>query len=336
MNLFPKLVFAMFIVAIILTSILGVSYVVNNYKMKEWLSHPIAPGKLYDVQNKKVYATVKGSGSTIIVLLTGLASASPEYWDLQDKLATQATVITYDRPGYSWSSQSSLSISLAEQSELLFELLMQISQEQQFNLNSNVLLVAQNYSSWIAKEFAKKHPELIKGLVLIDPMPLLKLVKTVPKDWLAPFFDQEQNLKRAITSSKIGFFRFLNLTPYDVPENIRPHVINNLASYSANLASYDEYSNLMSYEPNDLLYSLNPNIRVRVLYHSPRDHADLLANYSVPEDVAKQIENEWRTQAETWLKTSNNSQLIVAKNGLFALHLDQPHFIINSLQEFLK
>ncbi len=328
MNLFPRLLLAFFLFFVILVSIVGVSYVVNQHEVANWLSQPSKPGRINEIQNQKIYSIEKGNQSEKVVILPGLSVATVEWWAIQDELSTSHKVLIYDRPGMGWSTATNESLGLEHQQAWLEQLL----KERKIS-ETPFTLVAQGVSCLLALEYAQKNPKLIKKLILLTPLPIPALVsQTIDKKWWHIFIDQTETLKRAEWVAKIGFFRFLNMTPYDVPNSIREHVINNLANPQQATTSLREYREYIE-SAKILSQSVNSNLNVKILKHSSEAHRELLQKYEAPEDVANKVEDAWNEIAQKYANLSSRSQVIESKKGLFALHVEDPKLVVRTILE---
>ncbi|SFE61468.1 alpha/beta hydrolase fold [Paenibacillus algorifonticola] len=75
----------------------------------EWIASEQAskkyapPGQLVDVGGHKLHIKKAGSGSPTILLEAGSGETSLSWRDIPEQLASFATVVSYDRAGYTWS-----------------------------------------------------------------------------------------------------------------------------------------------------------------------------------------------------------------------------------------
>src|SRR5436305_3246046 len=66
------------------------------------------PGRLVDVGGHRLHVRRVGSGGPAVVIENGSGALSTGWYDLQDRLASTTTVVTYDRAGYAWSEPEGL------------------------------------------------------------------------------------------------------------------------------------------------------------------------------------------------------------------------------------
>jgi pimeloyl-ACP methyl ester carboxylesterase len=338
MTLFPRLMFALFLFVLILITIVVVSYFVNKSMLAEWLQNPEPPGRVYHLASGNIYATLKGKGDQTVVFISGMGATSAEWWSIQDKLSPEFQSLTYDRPGYTWSTPT-LSVDLPKQEQVFLELL------DQLHIKGKIILVGHNLGANIAKYIVKGHPQLFKAVIYIDPLLNPTNIcsnKTLSPEWKTQFLDQTQNLERYATAARIGILRFINLTPYDVPDSIRQIVLNNLANPVAAETVQKEYSDIVFRSDNpDCLDATDPvcsdklNIPMTLLRHNLEQSEQLMVSFGASQDVAKTIEELWRKNDQFYL-CSTNPKIVTAKKAVFDIHVSEPEIIIDTIKSLAQ
>lgn len=119
--------------------------------------------KFVEIRGKKQYYLSKGNGEPAIVFITGLGPTMDDFEAIQNKLSKTNRVICYDRAGIGNSESYNNERTLANISSELKELLDAIG------LNKPFLVVGHSRGGLIARYFADKYADKVKGLVLIDP-----------------------------------------------------------------------------------------------------------------------------------------------------------------------
>ena len=101
-----------------------------------------------------------------IVLEAGGGMSSEAYQEVQDPLANQTKirVISYDRSGFGQSELGPNKFSALDEVKALKKCL------EVLDIKSKYILVGHSYGGLLVQLFALQYPELVKGLVLIDPM----------------------------------------------------------------------------------------------------------------------------------------------------------------------
>jgi pimeloyl-ACP methyl ester carboxylesterase len=122
------------------------------------------PGRLVGVPGVRLHIYEEGSGEPAIILESGIAASSLNWRALQKDLATHGRVISYDRAGFGWSNPSRSPRTIANLTNELESLLAATQ------VVPPILLVAHSFGSLIVREFARRHPNRVAGIVLLDPI----------------------------------------------------------------------------------------------------------------------------------------------------------------------
>lgn len=129
-----------------------------------------------DVAGTQISVSCRGEGTKTVVFLSGLAEDASSAWRssrVPDAVADGTRACTYDRPGLGSSGASAAPRTVAQHVAELDGLVGQGA------IAAPVVLVAQGYGTFIARQFAKEHVRAVAGMVLIDP-PLDVLDATPP------------------------------------------------------------------------------------------------------------------------------------------------------------
>lgn len=123
---------------------------------------PDAPGQLVDVGGVKLHINCAGSGSPAVVLEAGFPGSSLDWTLVQPLVARFARVCSYDRAGFGWSQQGKEPRSSSQIAEELRTLLSAA------NVQEPYLLVGHSMGGLYVRAFARKFPEAVAGIVLVD------------------------------------------------------------------------------------------------------------------------------------------------------------------------
>jgi pimeloyl-ACP methyl ester carboxylesterase len=126
----------------------------------------LAHQQLIDIGDRAMCVRVRDSGPTV-VLEAGGGGAGGEgttgaYGDFEERLASFATVLTYDRAG-SGRSDGPAHRHVADMADDLNAVI------QATGCTAPAVVVGWTYVGLVAEMFAVRHPEKVAGLVLIDP-----------------------------------------------------------------------------------------------------------------------------------------------------------------------
>lgn len=119
--------------------------------------------QLVDIGDRVVCARVLGYGPTVVLEAGGLGEGSSgAFGSLEERLATLATVVTYDRAG-SGRSDGPPHSHVAEMADDLDAVLRSLG------CVTPVVVVGWSSGGLVAEMFAVRHPDKVMGLVLLDP-----------------------------------------------------------------------------------------------------------------------------------------------------------------------
>jgi len=122
--------------------------------------------RMVDVGGRKLHACLYGQGSPTVVLVSGTNDALQETWNpLIDPLASEATLITYDRAGIGKSEIGDLPTH-AKQSAIDLRHL-----PEKLNTPEPILLVGHSYGVRVVNLYASLFPDEVDGLILMDGVP---------------------------------------------------------------------------------------------------------------------------------------------------------------------
>jgi pimeloyl-ACP methyl ester carboxylesterase len=123
---------------------------------------PNPPGKMVNVDGRKLHLNCSGQGSPTVVLEAGLGDSSLVWSLVQPKLETITRVCSYDRSGTAWSHDAGPQHGLSRAADDLDRLLT-ISGER-----PPYVLVGHSWGGWLITVYARRHLEKVAGIVLVD------------------------------------------------------------------------------------------------------------------------------------------------------------------------
>ncbi|MCV7089693.1 alpha/beta fold hydrolase [Mycobacterium interjectum] len=122
--------------------------------------------QLIDIGDRAVCVRVRGSGPTVVLEAGGAGGAGEgttgAYGDLEERLASFATVLTYDRAG-SGCSDGPAHRDVAAMADDLGAII------QTTGCVAPVVVVGWTLGGLVAEMFAVRHPDKVAGLVLLNP-----------------------------------------------------------------------------------------------------------------------------------------------------------------------
>lgn len=119
-----------------------------------------------DIGTHALHAVVSGVGVPAVVLDGGIGATASEYAELQRRVASVTTVVTYDRAGYGSSDAGPLPRDSSTEASELYALLGGLG------VPGPYILVGHSLGGLNLEVFAAAYPEDVAGMVLLDPPPL--------------------------------------------------------------------------------------------------------------------------------------------------------------------
>jgi pimeloyl-ACP methyl ester carboxylesterase len=156
-----KWIFKVLITLIIIILIYG-SIKQWNYDSKVQKEYP-PTGEFSDIGNNKVHYDYSNQGDITFVLVAGLGETMYTWSTIKDELNKRGRVFMYDRSGLGNSEEGILPRSIDNIANELQTILKNES------IPGPYILVGHSAGGLIIRYFAKKYPENVQGLFLIDP-----------------------------------------------------------------------------------------------------------------------------------------------------------------------
>ena len=145
-------------------------------------SQVVPPGRLIDVGGFRLHLNCLGDASRTVIFDAALGASSISWTLVQRQVAAFARACTYDRAGFGWSDAGPLPRTAGAIAQELHKLLIRAGEP------SPYVLVGHSFGGLVMRLFAARHPELVGGLVLVDP--------AHPEDWIDPAAEELANIAR--------------------------------------------------------------------------------------------------------------------------------------------
>ncbi len=308
----------------------------NKHVSQQWFSHPLSPGQRIDIGETQLYARVKGHGTPTVIFEPGVGLTSAIYWTIQEEIASQTCTVTYDRAGYGWSKEGHSPRTVVQVVAELRELLKRLA------ISPPYVLVGHSYGGLVMAYFAKRYPEEVAAMILLDAVPLdnARFRKELSPKAFKYGVDKTRMLNLYRILSKLGFFRRFNMAAkLPVPAHVKQPLLENYCRDQAIVASINEMERLEESIAQVREFPNQLNIPLYVVTHARKVHMDYYAQFgekTLPAAEARQIEDLWEETYKQYLTWSPQSQWIVAEKSGHSIPLDEPDLVVDLIQKIVK
>ncbi|MDH6127517.1 alpha/beta hydrolase [Kitasatospora sp. GP82] len=155
---------------------------------REARAHP-PPGRLVDVGGHRMHVLAEGeaAGGPTVVWMPGGHAPGDEFRQLHTMMAARTRSVLVDRLGTGWSDVGSFPRTTAAEAEELLAALAGAGERGPF------VLVGHSFGGLLVANTARRRPDLVAGLVLLDPTPL-DVIAFAPRNALVAGMRRKQLL----------------------------------------------------------------------------------------------------------------------------------------------
>ncbi len=294
-----------------------------------------------DVGTAKLAYFTFGTGQPNVVVEESMGSCSAEWWHIAEKLSERYTVLVYDRAGYGKSSRSKLQRTPKNVASELFQLLESIGVE------DSVVLIGHSLGGLYAEQFARAHPELIAGLVLLDPMSANDNVfkeKLSAEEYKQSGVDKTSGLKLGsrVCKAHLGFLlkSFLKKAPpfyyYNFDKEAQEYLFSALTKASLYETAIEEYK--MAHDECEVANLKTkgsfPAIPLVLITHASKAAIDEIIYYgNMKKEGAEKVEALWQTLMKECLNYTPKAKFIQAEKSSHYIHLTEPNLLWTALEQ---
>lgn len=286
----------------------------NQFKMK---------GKFVSVGSYRLMVNTSGNGKYTVVFEGDMGTPIQQWNGVREQLGKDYKLFSYERSGYGWSDSSGETIDL---SRSVIDLKNALSRS---GCTSPYILVGHGYGGLIMTEFAKKYPNEVTGVVLVDSL-------------------MEENIKSKefqnqlkIDMGKISTSRILSYAggirlaySLDILKNDEPFLKNFTASERALFQSqrvtpkyyaayYNELKVLKGYNESQQQQGALKNIFVEILTPASKYNDE------------KRDKEYGDQQKKLAALSSKGEQMLVERTNTY-IQVDRPDAIINAIDRIVK
>lgn len=286
--------------------------------------------------NFKIY----GSGKINLIIETGLDATIGEWENVANKIREKFTVLCYERSTDSKSARTPKNIA-----KELYQLLMTL------DCDKNIIIVAHSQGGLYAQQFARLYPQLVKGLVLLDPLsPNDSRYKELltPDEQKKSGFDKSENLKimlrlakmhlgalnRSVLKKAPPFYYYNKFSP-----ETEKYIITKSSAAASLSAAIEEYRLAHEKSETEALADKTtfPNIPLVLITHSSDYEIKEIEQFGkTSHEFAVKVENMWQDLMKEYLDYSTLNRFMSAKSSGHYIHLTEPKLIDKALQYICK
>ena len=272
------------------------------------------PGKLIDVNGRKMHIYCIGNKSSTIILDSGTGGFSLEWKDIQHSLSQYVRVCAYDRAGYGWSDMGPLPRTTKRITHELHTLL------QNAGIHGPYIMVGHSFGGFTAQYFARYFNHEIAGIVLIDSSHEEQVYRLPEngKDVVRRSLHQDRS--NMVTRSVLH---------EHFPKEVAAVAQQLMTRWTALLTWREEMANyaLSSRELRDVHDRPILEIPIVVLTRGKRVWPNT--------PYGDAMETVWKELQDELSSLNGNSTHIIAENSGHVIHLDEPELVVDAIHDVL-
>ncbi|HEK9102487.1 alpha/beta fold hydrolase [Bacillus pfraonensis] len=291
-----------------------------------------------EVLGKKMEVCIKGTGSQIVVIQTGMGCSFYDWMPIAEKLALHYKVILFHRPGYGKSELRDEPRTTLQAAKELRELLHVLTSRQP------IILVGHSYGGLCVQQFAMLHSEQLNAVVLVDStsMDLHRL-----GDLDLPVSDQTD-------SDEIWLQKYIAYSKMD-QSTLYTELQSMLSNQYSHLTSHDQ-KQYMDFSTSPSLYKATASELLNwktcakkmkqlevtlktpliIIGRDPNYSIEQMVESGMPSEEAIKLENMWQELIQEQLMLSQNSRYIFAQHASHGIEHDRPDIIIDAVHSIQR
>ena len=283
--------------------------------------------------------TIFGSKTVDVVIEMGLGACIAEWESLARELGKNHGVLVYERAGINHSDKSDEERTPTNIAEELKRLIDEIPHEKK------IVIIGHSQGGLYASEFCGIYPEIVKGLILLDPLSIednrFKKELTA-RELKKSGADKSKNFMILEVLAKLGLKNAVKKVMSQAPpfyyagfsEEQKEDILNSLVNITHLNTCREEYRLAHDDEALRNMVSKDkyPDIPIILVTHSSeeaiRENMEFGRN---SRSFAVRIEQLWQEIMKVYLDYSERAIWIQAKKSTHYIHLTEPELIIESV-----
>jgi pimeloyl-ACP methyl ester carboxylesterase len=273
-------------------------------------------GNIVHINSHRIHAIVSGQGTPTVILESGMGGCSLDWSLVQPQISDLATVLSYDRAGFGWSTSSHEQQTCKEYVEDLRQVLSKL------NLKPPYILVGHSYGGLIMRLFASVFSSEVAGLILVD--------SAHESRYLPEHMDEkrQQQRNKALKLNRLGYL----LSPLGLPRLVKSFFVGSkrLPSKQQGIVKALGYR-AKAYKAMylELKSTLESGRQLQRANQLPSQLPVIIL-------TAGKQDEDWKEQQNLMLGLTNNSKQIVVEDSWHAIQIHKPEIIIKSIREMVE
>jgi len=280
-------------------------------------------GSLISVGKYRVLTNTSGSGSYSIVFINDINTPIEQWNDVKEKIKDDYKVFSYDRNGYGWSDSSGEEVDMKK---TISELKNALSRS---GVYSPYVLVGHGYGGLIATEFAKKYPENVSGVVLIDSL--------MEEDIKSEEFQKSINkqLMKAGVGRFFSYFGGLRLT-------YKTKIFKNDEAFLKNLSNTEKELFLSQRVTSKHYSAYYKELQILKDYKGKIQEDDALGDIFLhiltPANKYNDEEkdNDYINKQSNLEKLSSKAEQVIVEDSSSYIQVDRPEAVVKAINKIVK
>ncbi len=274
------------------------------------------PGKMINVGSRHLHtiATGKNKHQPTVILESGMGGCALDWSLVQTHLSEYTKVVSYDRAGFGWSTQTIENPTCENYVADLRELLSRM------DLKPPYILVGHSYGGMIMRLYASKFPDEVVGIVLVDSTHEKRFTEAGSSEGRRVEQLNHQN------RLKLGYL----LSPIAVPRLIKQHIGSKRLP-----TDIQKTVTALGYRTNAY------KAAYLELLHTIKSADQLHRSKSLRSDMpiivisAGRQNEEWKEGQKELLNLSKKIQHIIVEDSWHSIHIYNPQAVIDSVIRLL-
>lgn len=284
------------------------------------------------------YYNIVGKKRVNIVIEMGLGACLEEWMPFAQMLSEENGVLLYERAGVNRSELSQNARTPMHIAKELYELLKQVEHE------DKIILIAHSQGGLYAQQFCRLYPEMVKGVVLLDP---LSAQDNVFKEQLSAEEYKKSGVDKStsfVWMKRLAKWKLGGLTKklmksappfyyYNFQPELAEQILNSYTKPSHGQTALEEYQ--LAHVKENVAHLAEksdfPDIPLALITHT----SELAVQESMQfgnnsREFAEKVENMWQNIMKEYLSFSKQSRLFSAQKSSHYIHLMEPEIVLEA------